>query len=156
MEKITRAAFDSGVDAVMLPPPYYFKGIPADGMRNYFREVVRRAVPRDGRVLLYHFPQMHSFGIPFQVIRDLTEEHPDVVVGVKDSQDDLTHSLALRSDFPRFGVFAGSDSLFTGVCSLSLSLSLSLSQNTLQCYIMLFRWPGLLPAALDASQPWPI
>ncbi len=110
---LTRAAFDLGVDAVVTLPAFFFKGVSPDGIAAYFVHVLRKAVPRDGRLLAYHFPQVAGVGVPDESIAKLREAFPQQFAGMKDSSDDLAHTLATALKFPDFGVFAGSDSILT-------------------------------------------
>ena len=51
---LTRAAFDLGVDGVVVLPPYYFKKVSDDGLFDWYRQVIVRAVPAGGYLLAYH------------------------------------------------------------------------------------------------------
>ena len=110
---LTRAAFELGADAVVTLPAFYYKGVSPEGIAAYFEEIVRQAVPANGRLLTYHIPQVSGVAIPAASIRALRQNYPDQVWGMKDSQDDLPHTLAITSQFPGFHVFAGSDSILT-------------------------------------------
>ena len=110
---LTRAAFDLGADAVVTLPAFYYKGVSPEGITAYFEQVVRQAVPATGRLLAYHIPQVSGVAIPAASIRALRQRFPDQVWGLKDSQDDLPHTLEITGQFPGFHVFAGSDSILT-------------------------------------------
>ena len=103
--ELTRAAFDLGVDAVVTLPAFYYKGVGPDGITSYFEQVVRSAVPADGRLLAYHIPQVSSVAIPAASLHALRQQFPDQVWGMKDSQDDLAHTLETTREFPGFHVF---------------------------------------------------
>lgn len=109
--ELTRLAFDLGVDGAVVLPGFYFKGVSPAGISTYFEQIVRSAVPSDGRLLVYHIPQTSGVGIPAESIASLRQRFPRQVWGMKDSQDDLPHTLAMLAQFPGFGVFVGSDSI---------------------------------------------
>lgn len=111
--ELTQLAFEVGVDGVVTLPPYYFKNVSAAGLATYFEQVVRQAVPSDGRLFIYHFPQVAGVPVPAETIAALRAKFPKQIVGMKDSQDDLPHTLATARAFPGFAVFAGSDSILT-------------------------------------------
>jgi 4-hydroxy-tetrahydrodipicolinate synthase len=111
--ELTRAAFELGVDAVVALPAFYYKGVGPDGITSYFEQVLRCAVPAGGRLLLYHIPQVSGVAIPPASIAALRQRFPGQAWGMKDSQDDLAHTLEITGQFPDFHVFAGSDSLFS-------------------------------------------
>jgi 4-hydroxy-tetrahydrodipicolinate synthase len=111
--ELTRRAFDLGYDGVVVLPPFYFKNVSAEGLTAYFAALLHAAVPSDGRVLVYHIPQMTGVGISFETIRALRRQFPQQAWGIKDSQDDRAHTLSLLREFPGWGVFPGSDTLLT-------------------------------------------
>ncbi len=110
---MTRRAFDLGADAVLTLPPYYFKGVSAEGLAAFFESVARQAVPEDRLMLAYHIPQVAGVGVPDESVARLRERGIKQMVGMKDSQDDLNHTLTTTRAFPGFAVFAGSDSILT-------------------------------------------
>ncbi len=100
---LTRAAFDFGLDGVVVLPPYYFRKVGDDGLFAWFSAVIRRAVPADGTLLGYHIPPVT--GVPLSL---------DLLAGIKDSSADANHARALGD---RFGgdmlVLNGNDRLFS-------------------------------------------
>lgn len=111
--RMTRHAFELGADAVLTLPPYYFKGVSPEGLATFFETVAHTAVPEDGLMLAYHIPQVSGVGVPDESIARLRERGVKQIVGMKDSQDDLNHTLTTTRAFPGFAVFAGSDSILT-------------------------------------------
>jgi 4-hydroxy-tetrahydrodipicolinate synthase len=107
---LTRAAFDLGADAVVTLPPFYYKDVSPEGIASYFEQVVRSAVPAGGRLLAYHIPQVSGVGIPAASLHTLRQQFPSQVWGMKDSQDNLAHTLETIDQFPGLHVFSGSDS----------------------------------------------
>jgi 4-hydroxy-tetrahydrodipicolinate synthase len=110
---LTRAAFDLGADGVVVLPAFYYKGISAAGLVSYYDELLRAAVPATGRLLVYHIPQMSGVPVPDEAVLELRARHPGRFYGMKDSQDELAHTLATLQAAPGFGLFAGSDSIMT-------------------------------------------
>ncbi len=108
---VTSAAFDLGADAVVVLPPFYYKNVGVAGLVAYFDALIRAAVPADGRLLGYHIPQMSGVALPAATLTALRARYPHQFYGLKDSQDDLAHTLGLLGELPGFGVYAGSDSL---------------------------------------------
>jgi|Deesub1362A_J573_1020465.scaffolds.fasta_scaffold01159_4 4-hydroxy-tetrahydrodipicolinate synthase len=108
---LTRQAFQQGVDAALVVPPFYFKGVSTDGLEAYYRRILEEAVPEGGRLLLYHIPQLTHVPIPFKLLERLSERYPAKLVGVKDSSGDPEHLFALLRRFPNLRIFSGSDRL---------------------------------------------
>jgi 4-hydroxy-tetrahydrodipicolinate synthase len=110
---LTRAAFDLGMDGVVVLPAFYYKGVTAEGLAAYYASVVQGALPADGRLLVYHIPQVSGVGVPPEAIAMLRARYPEQVWGMKDSQGDLAHTLDVTARFDGFRVFTGDDSLMT-------------------------------------------
>lgn len=111
---LTRLAFDLGFDAVVTLPPYYFRSAGEQGLFAWFRELMLKAVPRDGALLGYHFPGAAGIGFSLDLLARLKEAFPDSFEGIKDSSHDADFAQALGA---RFGdtltVLSGTDSDFT-------------------------------------------
>lgn len=111
---LTRAAFDHGLDGVVVLPPYYYKKISDDGLFQWYSHVIRRAVPAGGNFLGYHIPAVSGVGLSLDLIARLQDAFPRQFAGIKDSSGDpaLTQQLGTRfgSDL---AVFNGNDSLFS-------------------------------------------
>ncbi|MCC7361360.1 MAG: dihydrodipicolinate synthase family protein [Anaerolineales bacterium] len=111
---ITRGAFELGVDGVVTLPAFYYKGVSAAGLVTFYEAVLRAAVPVEGRLLAYHIPQTSGVGLPAETLETLRARYPRQFWGMKDSQDDLAHTLGVLAQLPGFGVFAGSDAIMAG------------------------------------------
>jgi len=111
---LTRLAFDLGFDAVVTLPPYYFRKASEDGIFNWFRELITKAVPHGGHLLGYHFPGVAGIGFSIEILQRLKDAFPLQFTGIKDSSHDESFARALGA---RFGtdltVFSGTDSDFS-------------------------------------------
>jgi 4-hydroxy-tetrahydrodipicolinate synthase len=108
---LTKLAFDLGCDGVLVVPPYYFRKATDEGLFNWFREVIRKAVPSDGYLLGYHFPSVAGIGFSIELLARLKDAFPTQFTGIKDS----SHDPALASGLgEKFGfdlvVLTGTDS----------------------------------------------
>jgi 4-hydroxy-tetrahydrodipicolinate synthase len=106
---LTRNAFDIGADGVVVLPPFFNKEMSVDGLFLFYDQLITRAVPSDGRLLLYHNPVTTITSISFELIHRLCDRYPEQIVGIKDSGSDLEHSRKLNTEFPHFHVFVGDD-----------------------------------------------
>jgi 4-hydroxy-tetrahydrodipicolinate synthase len=109
--ELTRLAFDLGFDGVLSVPPYYFRKATDNGLFNWFSEVICKAVPSDGYLLGYHFPNVAGIGFSLELLDRLKDAFPTQFAGIKDS----SHDAALARDLgQRFGadlvVLTGTDS----------------------------------------------
>ena len=107
--ELTRHAFDQGAYAVTVMPPFFFKDVTEDGLYAFYRQVLDRAVPDGGRLLLYHIPQVTGVQVSFGLVARLLEAGEGRVVGIKDSAGDLEHCRELCRRFPELSVFTGND-----------------------------------------------
>jgi 4-hydroxy-tetrahydrodipicolinate synthase len=93
VHRFVAAASELGYDAVLLPPPFYFRNAPTAGVAAFVLKVLDRA---DLPVLLYHIPQVTGVPISDELL-DAVADHPRFA-GVKDSsgRDDELARLAAR------------------------------------------------------------
>jgi 4-hydroxy-tetrahydrodipicolinate synthase len=105
---LARHAQSLGAWGMLLMPPFFFKGVPDEGIVTACSQVID-AVP-DLRVVLYHIPQVCGVSLSHGVIVELLRRHPQHIVAIKDSQGDRAHSIALAQAFmPPVGVHVGSE-----------------------------------------------
>jgi 4-hydroxy-tetrahydrodipicolinate synthase len=108
---LTKLAFDLGFDGVLVVPPYYFRKATDNGLFLWFSEVLQRAVPADGFLLGYHFPNVAGIGFSMDLLARLKDHFPSQFAGIKDSSHDAELARQLGE---RFGsdlvVLTGTDS----------------------------------------------
>jgi len=111
---LTKVSFDAGLDGVVVLPPYYYKKVNEQGLFDWYSQVIRKAVPGDGKFFGYHIPAVSGVGLPLDLIARLLDAFPGQFVGIKDSTGDPDFARALGA---RFGsdliVFTGNDSMFS-------------------------------------------
>src|SRR5471032_3569472 len=90
-------------------PPFYYKGVPEEGLFAFFSEVIQRVGDARLRVYLYHFPQLSTVPITTALIARLMTAFPGTIAGLKDSSGDWSNTAKVLSEFPGFGVFSGSE-----------------------------------------------
>lgn len=121
---LTRTAFDLGYDGVVVLPPYYYRTASDEGLFRWFEDLIQKAVPSDGYLLGYHFPQVSGIGFSMDLLKRLKEAFPVQFAGLKDS----SHDPALASDL---GATFGEDmAVFTGTDTY---LSLALQNSAAGC-----------------------
>jgi 4-hydroxy-tetrahydrodipicolinate synthase len=108
---LTAHAAARGCAGVLMLPPFYYKGVPDEGLARYFSEVISRVGDAALRVYLYHIPPVAQVGISLDLIRRLRRDFPQTVVGIKDSSGDWSNTRAMLEAFAAdgFQVFAGSE-----------------------------------------------
>src|SRR5664280_334754 len=120
---LTRHAAEIGFAGVLVLPPFYYKGVPDDGLIAYIDTLMQATTAKPIPIYLYHFPAMS--GLPWHVtlIKRLLESFPSRIVGLKDSSGDMAYArsaaaiarvkppLSALSASDRAAVVAGYDSV---------------------------------------------
>ncbi|MGH8670398.1 MAG: dihydrodipicolinate synthase family protein [Burkholderiales bacterium] len=109
--EMTRAAVEIGCAGVLMLPPFYYKGVPDEGLYRSFAEVIERVGDERLQLYLYHIPPVSQVPITLQLIEKLLSKYPQIVAGVKDSSGDWSNTRAMLDAFAKdgFDVFAGSE-----------------------------------------------
>ena len=92
---LTRHAVSIGAWGCLVLPPFFMKGVPDDGIVDAYRWLIDRVADPRLKLMLYHIPQVAGVGLSTAVVQRLAALYPDTIVGIKDSQCELAHSLAL-------------------------------------------------------------
>ncbi len=100
---LTRHAVNSGVHGCLMLPPFFMKGVSDEGIIDCYRYLLDgmadAGILSQLRLYLYHIPQVSGVGLSHHVIGLLKKMYPDTIVGIKDSQCDTAHSIALADAF---------------------------------------------------------
>jgi len=109
--EMTRAAVELGCAGVLMLPPFYYKGVPDEGLYRNFAEVIERVGDERLQVYLYHIPPVSQVSISLNLIERLLAKYPGSIAGVKDSSGDWSNTKAMLDAFAKsgFDVFAGSE-----------------------------------------------
>lgn len=104
---LTRHAIEAGCRAVLVLPPFFFKGIGDDGVVASYARLIERVRDARLRLYLYHIPQVSGVPIGHDAIARLVAQFPGVIGGVKDSSGNLANSLELARRFPSLDILVG-------------------------------------------------
>jgi 4-hydroxy-tetrahydrodipicolinate synthase len=108
---LTKLAFDLGYDGVLVVPPYYFRKATDNGLFAWFSEVINKAVPSNGYLLGYHFPNVAGIGLSIELLARLKDAFPAQFAGIKDSSQDADLARELGEKFGSdLVVLTGTDS----------------------------------------------
>jgi 4-hydroxy-tetrahydrodipicolinate synthase len=147
---LTRHAAELGFVGALVLPPFYYKGVPDDGLFAYIDTLVKASAAKPIPIYLYHFPAMS--GLPWHValIKRLLESFPARIVGLKDSSGDMTYARSAAAISPDFVVFPSTEAAliearqgaFAGCISATANLNADLCARA---------WREGDTAALDAA-----
>lgn len=106
---LTRHAGELGAAAVLLLPPFFYKGVSDDGLFEFVARVIEKCGSSVPRIFLYHIPPMAAVGWSIPLIARLREAFPGLIAGLKDSSGDAQNTKAIIEAFDDFAVFPGAE-----------------------------------------------
>jgi 4-hydroxy-tetrahydrodipicolinate synthase len=108
---LTRHAAELGFAGALVLPPFYYKGVPDDGLAAYIDTLVQATAGQPIPIYLYHFPAMS--GLPWHVglIRRLLDAYPSRIVGLKDSSGDMAYARSAAAIAKEFAVFPSTEAV---------------------------------------------
>ncbi|MEI9805773.1 MAG: dihydrodipicolinate synthase family protein [Pseudolabrys sp.] len=147
---LTRHAAELGFAGALVLPPFYYKGVPDDGLIAYIDTLVKATEQNPIPIYLYHFPAQS--GLPWHValVKRLLDTYPTRIVGLKDSSGDMAYARSVAAISKDFAVFPSTeavliearDGVFAGCISATANLNPDLCARA---------WRDGDTAALDAA-----
>jgi 4-hydroxy-tetrahydrodipicolinate synthase len=107
--ELTRHAAALGFAGALVLPPFYYKGVPDDGLAAYVEAILNATAEQPVPLYLYHFPSMSGLPWPVGLIRRLLAEFGGRIVGLKDSSGDMAYARQAASIAPSFRVFPSTE-----------------------------------------------
>src|SRR5712691_11633863 len=147
---LTRHAAELGFAGALLLPPFYYKGVPDEGLMAYIDAVLQATVATPIPLYLYHFPAQS--GLPWHVglIRRVLSAFGDRIVGLKDSSGDMAYARAVASIAADFKVFPSTEAILMEARSGEFAGCISATAN-LNADLCAQVWRSGDGAALDAA-----
>ena len=147
---LTRHAAELGFAGALVLPPFYYKGVPDDGLLAYIGTLVQATADQPIPIYLYHFPAMS--GLPWHVtlIKRLLESFPSRIVGLKDSSGDMAYARSAAAIAPDFAVFPSTEAALLEARSGTFAGCISATAN-LNADLCARAWRSGDAGALDAA-----
>jgi 4-hydroxy-tetrahydrodipicolinate synthase len=131
---LTRHAAELGFAGALVLPPFYYKGVPDDGLFAFIAALVESTADRPVPIYLYHFPANSGIPWPVALIRRLRSAFASRVVGLKDSSGDMSYAREAAALDPSFAVFPSTEAVllearagaFAGCISATANLNADL------------------------------
>jgi 4-hydroxy-tetrahydrodipicolinate synthase len=147
---LTKHAAELGFAAALVLPPFYYKGVPDDGLAAYIDAIVKATGEKPIPLYLYHFPSQSGLPWHVKLIARLLEAHQGRIVGLKDSSGDMAYAREAAGIAKGFDVFPSTEAaliearsgIFAGCISATANLNADLCQTA---------WATGDPAALDRA-----
>ena len=147
---LSRHAAELGFAGALVLPPFYYKGVPDDGLAAYIDTIVSATAAKPIPIYLYHFPAQS--GLPWhpKLVRRLLDAFGARLVGLKDSSGDMAYAREVAAISPAFKVFPSTEAVliearggaFAGCISATANLNPDLCQRA---------WSRGDAAALDSA-----
>jgi 4-hydroxy-tetrahydrodipicolinate synthase len=106
---LTRHAAELGFSGALVLPPFYYKGVPDDGLVAYVDTLVAATAAKPIPIYLYHFPQQSGLQWHVGLIRRLLSAHGTRIVGLKDSSGDMDYAREAAAISASFKVFPSTE-----------------------------------------------
>jgi 4-hydroxy-tetrahydrodipicolinate synthase len=147
---LTRHAASLGFAGALVLPPFYYKGVPDDGLFAYINTLVKATAQQPIPIYLYHFPAMS--GLPWHValIKRLLEAFPARIVGLKDSSGDMAYARSAAAISKDFAVFPSTEAALIEARGGAFAGCISATSN-LNPDLCARAWAQGDMAALDAA-----
>ncbi|HXZ21662.1 MAG TPA: dihydrodipicolinate synthase family protein [Pseudolabrys sp.] len=147
---LTRHAAELGFAGALVLPPFYYKGVPDDGLVGYIDALVKTTERKPIPIYLYHFPAMS--GLPWHVtlIKRLLDSFPTRIVGLKDSSGDMAFARAAAAVSSDFAVFPSTEACLMEARSGAFAGCISATAN-LNADLCARAWDQGDSGALDAA-----
>lgn len=106
---LTRHAAELGFAGALVLPPFYYKGVPDDGLVAYIGALVQATTDKPIPLYLYHFPAMSGLPWHLMLIKRLLQSFPGRIVGLKDSSGDMAYARSAAAISRDFAVFPSTE-----------------------------------------------
>ena len=134
---LTRHAAELGFAGALLLPPFYYQGVPDDGLVAYVDTIVQATAAKPIPIYLYHFPQQSGLHWHVALVKRLLDKFGSRIVGLKDSSGDMNYAREAAAITKSFDVFPSTEAVlieaksgaFAGCISATANLNPDLCQR---------------------------
>jgi 4-hydroxy-tetrahydrodipicolinate synthase len=147
---LTRHAAELGFAGALVLPPFYYKGVPDNGLAAYIEALVNATAEKAIPIYLYHYPALSGLPWHLALIKRLRENFPSRIVGLKDSSGDMTFARSAAAISPEFAVFPSTEAVLIEARQGSFAGCISATAN-LNSDLCARAWRDGDAAALDAA-----
>ena len=147
---LTRHAAELGFAGALVLPPFYYKGVPDDGLVAYLDAIIAATSTKPVPIYLYHFPAQS--GLPWHIglCMRLLVRHGSRIVGLKDSSGDMSYARAAAAVSRDWHVFPSTEAVLVEARSGIFAGCISATAN-LNADLCARAWRSGDAGALDAA-----
>jgi 4-hydroxy-tetrahydrodipicolinate synthase len=147
---LTRHAAELGFAGALVLPPFYYKGVPDDGLAAYVDAIVQSTKATPIAIYLYHYPALSGLPWHAALIRRLLNTHGTRIVGLKDSSGDMAYAREAAAISKEFDVFPSTEAVLLDARGGAFGGCISATAN-LNADLCARAFHGGDAAALDAA-----
>jgi 4-hydroxy-tetrahydrodipicolinate synthase len=147
---LTRHAAELGFGGALVLPPFYYKGVPDDGLVAYIDTIVQASAAKPIPLYLYHFPAQSGLPWHVKLVKRLLDSHGGRIVGLKDSSGDMAYAREAAKVAPGFAVFPSTEAVLLEARSGAFAGCISATAN-LNADLCARAWGSGDAAALGAA-----
>ncbi len=118
-----------GCRGVLMLPPFYYKGVPEDGVFAAYAQVIEAVGAEALGVYLYHIPQMSGVPITLPLIERLLKAYPRTIRGLKDSAGKWDYAAEVIAAVPEIATYSASESMIVDNAAAGGAGCISASSN---------------------------
>lgn len=134
---LTQHAANLNFAGALVLPPFYYKGVPDDGLFAYVDAIIEATTAKPIPVYLYHFPQQSGLHWSVKLVKRLLDAFDRRIVGLKDSSGDMGYARDAAAISKDFDVFPSTEAVlldarggaFAGCISATANLNADLCQR---------------------------
>ncbi len=134
---LTQHAAALNFAGALVLPPFYYKGVPDDGLLAYIDAIVKATASRPIPLYLYHFPQQSGLNWHVKLVKRLLDSYGARIAGLKDSSGDMAYAREAAAISKTFDVFPSTEAVlldarggaFAGCISATANLNADLCQR---------------------------
>jgi len=134
---LTQHASSLNFAGALVLPPFYYKGVPDDGLFAYIDAIIKATSAKPIPLYLYHFPQQSGLHWHVKLVKRLLDAFDPRIVGLKDSSGDMAYAREAAAISKSFDVFPSTeavllearDGAFAGCISATANLNADLCQR---------------------------
>jgi 4-hydroxy-tetrahydrodipicolinate synthase len=131
---LTRHAAQLGFAGALLLPPFYYKGVPDDGILAYFDRIVGATKDRPVPLYLYNFPALSGVEYTPLLVARLVQVFGSRIRGLKDSSGNMDYARAVGAASPGLDVFPSTEAVLLEARAGAFAGCISASANVNSAY----------------------
>ena len=147
---LTQHAAELGFAGALVLPPFYYKGVPDDGLFAYMAAIVAATAEHPIPIYLYHYPAQSGLPWHTALIARLLDAFGGRIVGLKDSSGDMAFAREVAAIRPEFRVFPSTEAALMEARSGTFAGCISATAN-LNADLCAPAWHNGDLAALEAA-----